>query len=141
MAESDAYLKKTAKSLLLHKIEGDVPSVDMLKTEHTFIVDGMAYVRQIKSSGLTFTAFSTKLLTHILHSAMFASPIDVVFDVYIENSIKDVERQRRSSGEIVLKKSNGVSCYRQEISRINIFHTLSMIGRKKENSWEIKYFM
>ena len=93
MAEFDASLKKTAKSLRLHKIEGDVPSVDMLKTDHTFIVDGMAYVRQIKSSGLTFTVFSTNLLTHILHSAMFASRIDVVFDVCIENSIKDVETE------------------------------------------------
>ena len=45
-----------------------------------------------------------KLLNYVLNSGKFASRIDVVFDVYKENSIKDVERARRSSGDLVLKQ-------------------------------------
>ena len=113
LAESDGSLKKTSKSLLLHKIEGETPPVAMLRRDHAFIVDGMAYVRQIKSSGLTFSEFSIKLLNHVSHCSNFASRIDVVFDVYLENSIKDVERQRRSTGEIVLKKIVSTSQIKQ----------------------------
>jgi len=104
LADSDGSLKKTSKSLLLHKIEGDTPPVDMLQLNHAFIVDGMAHVRQLKTSGLTFCELSIKLLNQVIKCSRFASRIDVVFDVYLENSIKDVERERRSSGEMVLKK-------------------------------------
>ena len=104
LAEPDGTLKKTAKSRLLHAIEGETPPVDMLQKENAFIADGMAYVRQIKVSGLTFDQFSTKLLSTIINSSCFATRIDVVFDVYLDVSIKDVERHRRSTGEIAVKK-------------------------------------
>ena len=55
------------------------------------MIDGMAYVRQVKTSGLTFDQFSFNLLNRVIHSSKFAYRIDVVFDVYLENSIKDRE--------------------------------------------------
>ena len=64
----------------------------------------MAYVRQIKTADLTHNDFSKKLLKYVLTTGKDASRIDVVFDVYEENSIKDVKRARRSSGNLVLKK-------------------------------------
>ena len=104
LAEADGTLKKTAKSLLLHKLEGDVEPLELMRKGHTFIADGMAYVRQIKTVDLTYREFSIKMLKHIVNSGIYATRIDIVFDVYMENSIKDVERARRSSGEIVFKQ-------------------------------------
>lgn len=104
LSEPDGTLKKTAKSRLLHAIEGETAPVEMLQEDHTFIVDGMAHVRQLKSGGLTFDQFSTKLLKAIVNASPFASRLDIVFDVYFETSIKDVERQRRSTGEMTVKQ-------------------------------------
>ncbi|XP_066920827.1 uncharacterized protein [Clytia hemisphaerica] len=72
LSEPDGTLKKTAKSKLLHTVEGDTVPVEMLQKDHAFIVD--------------------------------ASRLDVVFDVYFDTSIKDIERQRRSTGEMIVKK-------------------------------------
>ena len=104
LSEPDGTLKKTAKSKLLHAVEGDTVPVDMLQEDHAFIVDGMAYVRQLKSSGLTFDQFSTKLLKAIVNGSPSASRLDVVFDVYFDTSIKDIERKRRSTGEMIVKQ-------------------------------------
>ena len=92
------------KSLLLHKIEGDTDPVEILKQDYALIIDGMAIVRQIKSTGLTFREYSTKLLQQVMSCGKFASRIDVVFDIYLENSIKDVERQRRSSENVTFHR-------------------------------------
>ena len=53
LAESNGSLKKTAKSQLLHKIEDTTPIAKQLRSGHAFIADDIAYVRQIKVSGLT----------------------------------------------------------------------------------------
>jgi hypothetical protein len=42
-------------------------------------------------------------LKYIISCAHSAARIDLVFDVYREKSIKDVQRLRRSSGELVVK--------------------------------------
>ena len=84
-----------------------------MRKNHTLIVVGMAYVRQIKTTDLSYKDFSTKLLNYVLNSGKYASQIDVVFDVYKENSIKDVERTRRSSGDLVLKQIVSTSKIKQ----------------------------
>ena len=48
LAEVDGTLKKTAKSVLLHKLEGDVQPTPNIPYGCTYIVDGMAAVRQSK---------------------------------------------------------------------------------------------
>ena len=60
----------------------------------------MAAVRQMKVAKLTFRGFAEKLLRYVVSRWKNASCIDVVFYVYLENSIKDVERNRRSHGDI-----------------------------------------
>ena len=59
--------------------------VESLKRDHTFIVDGMAYVRQIKTVDLTYREFTSKLLKYIINCGKHA---DIVFDVYLETSKK-----------------------------------------------------
>ena len=44
------------------------------------------------------------LLSKVLTTGVRASRIDVVFDVYRDLSIKNVERNRRSKGQLLFKK-------------------------------------
>ena len=50
LAEIDGSLKKTPKSALLHKLEGEVPQVPDIPADCVMIIDGMAIVRQIIGS-------------------------------------------------------------------------------------------
>ena len=76
-------LKKTNKSVLMHFLEKDVDP------------DGMTAVQKIKASGKTFSQFSEQLFNTTLALGKSSKRIDVVFDVYKEESIKNAERLRR----------------------------------------------
>ena len=104
LAAPDGTLKKSTKSVLLHKLEGKTEPVATIPADCALIVDGMACVRQMKTAKKTYSEFSSDLLKFIIVCSKTAKRIDVVFDVYIENSIKDVERNRRSHGELSLKQ-------------------------------------
>ena len=67
-------------------------------------MDGMALVRQVKNTKMTYSQFATVLLKKVLFIGRDSSRTDVVFDVYLDNSIKDVERNRRSCGELKLQQ-------------------------------------
>ena len=67
-------------------------------------MDGMALVQQIKTTKMTYSQFATVLLKKVLSIGRDSSRIDVVFDVYLDNSIKGVERNRRSCGELKLQQ-------------------------------------
>ena len=104
LSEADGTLKKTPKSALLHKLEQDVEPVSDLPIGCAILMDGMALVRQIKTTKMTYSQFATVLLKKVLSIGRDSSRIDVVFDVYLDNSIKDVERNRRSCGELKLQQ-------------------------------------
>lgn len=53
----------------------------MLQRNHDFIVDGMARVPQLKTSGLTFEEFSNNLQKQVIHASGLAFRTDMVFDV------------------------------------------------------------
>ena len=68
------------------------------------IIDGMALVQKMKPSGATFQQLADNLLKSILSISKNAEIIDVVFYVYKDDSIKNAERIRRSSGQIAIRK-------------------------------------
>lgn len=104
LAEPDGILKKTVKSSLMHKFEEDLDPVTSIIGNYAFIADGMACICQLKALKSTYAEFAVNLLNFIFSQSMSANRIDIVFDVYVENSIKDIERQRRTSGELILQK-------------------------------------
>jgi hypothetical protein len=57
----------------------------------------MAIVQKARATGLTFGELAHQMFQSILSSSRGAKRIDVVFDVYMENSIKSAERLRRST--------------------------------------------
>ena len=54
LAEMDGTLKKTAKSVLHNKLDRGMVTIDELPSNYCMIIDGMAAVRQLKASGLTY---------------------------------------------------------------------------------------
>ena len=100
----DGTLKKTPKSALLHKLEADIRPVEDVPLNSAMVIDGMAVVRQIRTSKMTFEEFAIKFLRHVLSIGQNSERIDVAFDVYRDSSIKDIERNRSSSGNLTLQQ-------------------------------------
>jgi len=96
-------LKKTSKATLLHKLEGPVEPLERVSGDYAIVFDGMAYVQQSQVNNKTFSELSTDLLYKILAIGSKAARIDVFFDVYLDLSIKNVERNRRSKGQLLFK--------------------------------------
>ena len=104
LLEADCTLKKTPKSTLLHKLKQDVEPVSDLLIGCAILMDGMALFRQIKTTKMTYSKFATVLLKKVLSIGRDSNRIDVLFDVYLDNSVNDVERNRRSCGELNYSK-------------------------------------
>ena len=64
----------------------------------------MAAVRQVKPLKSTYSEFAVRLLKYVLSNRSQSKRIDIVFDVYENNAMKDVERYRRSSSELSVQK-------------------------------------
>ena len=79
-------------------------TVEVFPTDYVLIIDAMAAVRQFKVAGLTYKKFAGQLLRYFIALGKNVSRIDAVFDAYHQNSIKDVERNRRSQGELAFNR-------------------------------------
>ena len=104
LAEPLGTLKKTSKAELLHKPEGTVEPIVNVSGKYALIINGMAFVQQAQVSNKTFGQLAMDLLERILKAGMKASRIDVVVDEYRNKLIKNIERSRRSRGELVFKR-------------------------------------
>ena len=104
LAEMDGTLKKTSKSVLLCKLEGMGQTVEAFPTDYVLIIDGMAAVPQFKVAALTYEKLAGQPLRYFVAQGKNTSRTDAVFDFYHQNSMKDVERNRRSQGELAFNR-------------------------------------
>ena len=65
LAEMDGTLKKTAKSVLLNKLEEGIVTIEDLPSNYCMTTDRMTALRQLKGSGLTHKALTEKLLESV----------------------------------------------------------------------------
>ena len=94
-------LRKTSKASLLHLIEKDVNTEEFVEGETVTVLDGMALVQKLRTSGKTFGELSQDLAEIVLALGKNSSRIDLVFDVYRDESIKNAQRTRRSTGRLL----------------------------------------
>ena len=66
LSEADGTLKKSPKSALLHKLEQDVEPVSDLPIGCAILMDGIALVRQIETTEMTYSQFATAILKKFL---------------------------------------------------------------------------
>ena len=62
LAEPIGSLKKTSKATLQHKLTENTDPIEDINGKFALIVDGMAFVEQIKVTNLTFGEFARTLL-------------------------------------------------------------------------------
>ena len=93
----DGSLRKTNKASLAKEILKDVPAADVIPQPSARIIDGMTMVQKIREDQKTFAEVADDILSMVLHEGTDSQRIDVVFNVYRDSSIKNVEREKRGS--------------------------------------------
>ena len=88
---------KTNKAALARELEKNVSASEVIPEPSATVIDGMSLVQKLKGNDKTFAELAETALSHVLHEGAKSSRIDVVFDVYKETSIKDVERVKRGA--------------------------------------------
>ena len=97
LANGDGTTRKTNKAALARELEKQVLPAETIPEPSATIIDGMSLVQKMKGNDQTFSQLAESVLTHILHEGVRSHRIDVVFDTYREDSIKNDERSNRGS--------------------------------------------
>ncbi|KAJ8403837.1 hypothetical protein AAFF_G00347050 [Aldrovandia affinis] len=95
LANGDGTLRKTNKAVLARELEKQVLPAETIPGPSATIIDGMSLVQKMKGNDQAFSQLAASALTQILHEGARSQRIDVVFDVYQEDSIKNAERANR----------------------------------------------
>ena len=104
LSNCDGTLKKTNKAALARDLEKRAAPAEDIPTPSACIIDGMSLVNKVSGEHRTFGELSECIFASALQAGRDSKRIDVVFDVYKENSIKTAERDKRGSDTGVLYK-------------------------------------
>ena len=110
LADHMGVMVKTKKSDLLTELEKGAALVGQMPKSLCSIIDGMALVGKVKCSGLTFFHIAEDIFKAAMSCSYNSARVDIVFDVYFEQSIKNIERNQKYSGTISFKKNCWKSC-------------------------------
>ena len=88
LANPDGTMKKTNKAILAKHLEQKVSPAEEVPRPSATLIDAMALIQKLQGDNRTFKELSDHIFTQILHAGEGSDRIDVVFDVYRENSIK-----------------------------------------------------
>ncbi|CAH3137149.1 unnamed protein product, partial [Porites lobata] len=93
----DGSLRKTSKAALAKELQKNVPAAEEIAQPSACIIDGMVLVQRLKGDHKKFSDVAESLFGIVLHEGASSKRIDVIFDVYRENSIKNTEREHRGA--------------------------------------------
>ena len=95
-------MRKTNKASLLKEVTKVVIEEDALPRDNfVVVIDAMAVVQKAKPAD-TFGSLAKQLFDNAMTVSRSALRVDIVFDVYQNISIKNLERNRRSPDNILL---------------------------------------
>ena len=95
LSTQDGLLRKMNKASLATTLQKDVAVAEQHPGNSASIVDGMNLVQRVKGDQATFGDVATTVLSMALKEGSQSNRMDVVFDKYQENSIKNSERSVR----------------------------------------------
>ena len=99
LATSAGTLRKTNKAVLGNTLEKLSQIADIIPSKSVCIIDAMSIVQKTKGGHTTFEELSAALFRRMLIEGGTSERIDVIFDVYREKSIKNIEREKRGANE------------------------------------------
>ena len=85
LANCDGSLRKTNKAVLARELEKLASPAEKIPEPSATIIDGMSIVQQVKGNNKLVNL----VLPLVLHEGAQSQCIDVIFDVYLEQSIKN----------------------------------------------------
>ena len=88
-------MKKTNKAVLAKRLEEKVSATESVAVPSLTIIDGMPLIHRLPGENRTFSEVSDHLFSLVLHAAGSSQGVDIVFDVYKDQAIKDAERLSR----------------------------------------------
>ncbi|KAG1692301.1 Transmembrane protein 164 [Nymphon striatum] len=101
LGDEFGMLRKTNKAAITTALEKNIEYVESVPQNSATLSDGMAVVQKLKiDQSNTFGDIAQKFSASISQAGFASKRIDVVFDVYIENSIKNAERVRRGTSSL-----------------------------------------
>ena len=95
LSTPEGLLRKTNKASLATLLQRNVTTAEQLPENCASVVDGMCLVQRVKGDQATFGDIAATVLSMALNEGGKSNRIDVVFDTYRENSIKNSERSLR----------------------------------------------
>ena len=104
LANSDGTLRKTNKAAFAKEMEKRVIPAETILTPSAIIIDGMSMVQKINGSNKTFSQLAKQLLLQAIQEGSQSTRIDIVFDVYRLNSIKNAETVHRGETSTAVHK-------------------------------------
>ena len=99
---SNGNLRSTAKSALLPILESYGFSQSSAPTCDVYVIDGPVLLQMLKPRGsvTTFEEYISKTtIPFVINKAAIYKRVDIVFDVYLRNSIKASIRSKQGSGQ------------------------------------------
>ena len=109
LADAHGFPRKTNKAKLAEQLERGVAPEVSFPENSTSIFDGMAILQKfIPPPGATFSVVAENIFT----SNVCNIRVDVVFDVYLDTSIKNAERLKRGSRSEGVQYKNILPGYR-----------------------------
>ena len=90
LSTPNGLLRKTNKAALATTLQRNVTVVGQLPKNSASVIDGMNLVQKLKGDQTTFGDVATTILLMALKEGSHSRQIDIVFDTYLENSIKTV---------------------------------------------------
>lgn len=140
ISNEDGTLSKTNKAALIHNILSSiehVTSLDGISGKRVLIIDGMAFLQQLKSTAESFEKFAVHSLQKLINLAIYhhVSTVHFVTDTYPEHSIKNCERNRRKGKEdaVVIRIINS------EQRMPSQFKKFLSVGKNKESLVEFLF--
>ncbi len=97
LATPDGSLRKTSKASLAHTLVHNVPVAEVIPAPSACIIDGMSLLHKMKADHKSFGHLSEQIMALALQESAQCERLDIVFDVYSQSSIKNVERLRRGA--------------------------------------------
>jgi len=98
LSTPDGLLRKTNKASLAKELQKNVQTADAIPQPSACVINGMALVQRLKDDQKSFAAIAETLLCMVLNEGATSDRVDVVFDDYRDESIKNAERENRGEG-------------------------------------------
>ena len=110
LADPYGLPRKTSKAKLSQQLERGITATEKYPENATSIFDGMAILQKLKiPSGATFYIVAERVFEIVTSTCSMR--VDVVFDMYRQVSIKNVERMKRVSASDAVQYKNILSAY------------------------------